>query len=320
MNALFNKIKQNKFATVITVILVVVVGFIIWSNKTSRYAGNPAYDSSGGDYAPSSKTMSPMVSERGFSSDSAGTASPQEIQQSDKKIIKNGSLSILAEKADEASKQIQQIAESNGGSVDSVDIYDVTDDTKAGTITIRVPNDKFDAAIAEIKKIAVKVEREVVTSSDVTAQYVDLEARLTNLRAVEKQYQSILASAHTVEDTLAVYAKLAEVRGSIESVQGQINYLSRQIDMSTITVSVTAESDVQVFGIVWRPLTVIKQAFRNFLTDMTNIVNFAIVFVFWLPGFIIKLSFLAIVLIILWKFFKIVRRRFNSKNLPGMTP
>lgn len=307
MDSLLNKIKQNKFATVVTIILVLIVGFTVF-NTDFLSVGNSTseYGIMRNKYSNSPSLTMPYGG-------ATGVATQDQISQSEKKIIKNGSLSLLTKKVDEASKSIEQIAESNGGSIDEIDIYNVTNDTKAGTITVRVPNNSFDKTIDAIKKIAVKVEREEISTDDVTAQFVDLEARLTNYRAVEKQYQSILTSAKTVDDTLAVYAKLAEVRGNIESVQGQINYLSRQIDMSIITVRLTAEADVQVFGIVWRPLTVLKQAFRDFLSDMTSIVDSAIVLIFWLPGFLIKLLFWVIILIIVWKIFKVLRRRYWSK-------
>jgi hypothetical protein len=46
--------------------------------------------------------------------------------------------------------------------------------------------------MADLKKLAVNVERENVEARDVTREYVDLDARLRNARAEEAQYLQIL--------------------------------------------------------------------------------------------------------------------------------
>ncbi|MBI4219246.1 MAG: DUF4349 domain-containing protein, partial [Chloroflexi bacterium] len=55
-----------------------------------------------------------------------------------------------------------------------------------GSVSLRVPAEKLDAALAEIRRYAVDVESEVSTSKDVTDEYVDLASRLRNLEATEQ--------------------------------------------------------------------------------------------------------------------------------------
>lgn len=200
-----------------------------------------------------------------------------------RKVIRNGSLELLIKKAEETAENIKVLAERLEGFVQYSQIYEVTTEIKSGTVTIRVPANKFNEAVSEIKKLAVKVESESVNASDVTEQFVDLEARLKNLRAEEEQYLQILKRAVTVEDTLKVTQYLSSVRSQIEQIQGQLQYLSRQVDMSSITVSLTEEADVEVFGIRWRPLFVIKQSFRNMLTNLTKYADAMIGFIFNIP-------------------------------------
>jgi predicted RND superfamily exporter protein len=316
------RIKRNKFATIVTTALVIVVGFILL-----QYLGFSTRNSSFGMKTLGS--VSTYETQSFYDADSVSNSAPSLAPQAEssyrtpsllgdvagveKKVVKNGSLSILIEKADNTAKKIQTIAESSGGSVDLVRLYNVTESTKAGQITIRVPNDKFNAVMDEIKSIATKVESEQVNTTDVTEQYVDLESNLTNYQAVEKRYLEILKTAKNVEETLSVYNRLTDIRRNIEVTKGRINYLSRQVAMSTITINLTSESDVKVFGIIWRPLTVLKQSFRNLLTDLTGIADWLIVAVFKLPGLLIKLAILFAIVFVVWKVFKAIKKRFIKR-------
>jgi hypothetical protein len=75
--------------------------------------------------------------------------------------------------------------------------------------------------------VAARVDREEIKSEDVTRQYVDIDARLRNMRAEEERYLEILKRAATVKDTLDVTQHLADVRGRIEQAQGEMNLLTR---------------------------------------------------------------------------------------------
>jgi hypothetical protein len=261
-----------------------------------------AYDSVGSANSYKTASVAP----------STGSVSNPKV---DKKIIKNGAVDMLVKKVEDTSADIQAIANKYNGQIDNLNISNRTSDTKYGTITVRVPNDKFDLAIEDIKKLAVKVNSEVVSSDDVTAQYVDMEARLKSKRAVESQYVALLQKANKVEEIVQVHSYLDRVREEIEILQAQMNYLTRQVDMSSITVSMTSETEVQIFGITWRPITVIKQSFRNLLTDMTGIIDWLIAFIFALPGIIIRIAIfigvLWLIVVVLTKLYK----KFSKKNL-----
>lgn len=103
-------------------------------------------------------------------------------------------------------------------------------------ITIRVPKEKFHTAVSEIETYG-KVLDEHTSSEDVTEEYIDLKARLENLKRQEERLREILDMAKTVKEVLEVERELERVRGQIESLQGRINYLERSVAMSIITVS-----------------------------------------------------------------------------------
>ncbi|HSR89653.1 MAG TPA: DUF4349 domain-containing protein [Candidatus Udaeobacter sp.] len=231
----------------------------------------------------------------------------------DRKVVKNGSVSMLVKKADESAEKIKRIAGEFNGFVDGVNIEDISETSKFGTITIRVPADNFDKALGKIKELAIKVDSEQVKATDITEEFVDLEARLKNLKAQEAQYLKILDQAKKIDDILNVSNNLSYVRGEIERLEGRMRYLSDQVDMSSITASLTEEADVQLFGIRWRPLFSLKQGVRDMLSGLKDYADSVLSFIFLLPVLIVWLVTFAIGLWLLIKIYRLIKNKFFYK-------
>lgn len=226
----------------------------------------------------------------------------------ERKVIKNASVDLVVKNTEQTIEKIKSITDENNGFVGSATVWE-TGDEKRGNVSIRVPTDVFDKALESIKELAVKVIREDINSRDVTEEFVDLEAQLKNYKAAEVQYLKVLNRAYTVEDILKVRKELDRVRGNIERMQGRINYLSRQISMSTISISLISEADVKVFGIVWSPWSEVKAGIRDMLVGMVGFVNSLIAFAFKLPLFVLWLALFSAIVWSGWKGVIIIKRR-----------
>ena len=162
----------------------------------------------------------------------------------DRKIIRNASLSLIVADLSQAIERIQQIvAGAPGAYVSNSDIRDPESGLPT-ILTLRIPSASLDAVIAETKSLAAEVLRDTINSRDVTEEYTDISSQLRNLEATEAQYLLILTDAENVEDVLAVQDRLRSVRGEIELLQGRINLLSNQIVFSTVTVVLHAPPDL----------------------------------------------------------------------------
>lgn len=102
-------------------------------------------------------------------------------------------------------------------------------------ITIRVPRGKFDDALKEVEKVGDVIHRDV-TAEDVTDQFVDLDARLRNAKAMRDRLQELLKKANTKE-ALEIEVQLERVMGEIESMEGKLKLLKDKIAFSMITVT-----------------------------------------------------------------------------------
>lgn len=201
----------------------------------------------------------------------------------DRKIVRTGALELTVKSPADASEQIRLMAESMGGYLESAQIGG-TKDAPVANITIRIPAVRFEDAKAGIRKLAARVESEKTDAQDVTREYVDMEARLHNLRAEEAQYLTIMKSAYKVDDLLSVSEKLSEVRGEIEQQQAEFQTLSKQVETVAIAVSLHTVVEAQVSGLNWRPLYQLKVAARDGLDALADYASTMAAILFYVPA------------------------------------
>ena len=154
----------------------------------------------------------------------------------DRMIVREGSITLEVEDIAETMDKVAGLAEKLGGYVVSSYKREFERGV-SGRITIRVPSEKFDEAFVRLRQLAIAVPFETTEAKDVTEEYVDLEAQLSNLQATEAQYLALLEKAGTVEDILKVQRELSNVRGQIEQIQGRMQYLERTSAMALIEVN-----------------------------------------------------------------------------------
>lgn len=230
---------------------------------------------------------------------SKSPASPQNAQ-TDRKIIRTGFLEAVVRSPAETAEQIRKLAETLGGYVESAQISS-SQSTPTATVTIRVPAVRFEDAKAEIRRFAARIENEKTDATDVTKQYVDLQARIRNLRAEEAQYLAIMRRAGKVKDMLDVSEKLSDVRGEIEQQQAEFATLSKQVETVAITVSLRSEPVAPVAELHWRPLYQIRLAWRDALDGLADYANIIISVVLYLPVVILWIGTFAVGAAAVWK-------------------
>ena len=156
-------------------------------------------------------------------------------------------------------------------------------------VTYRVPADKWDDALAALRKLAVKVVGEQTDSADVSAQLVDIDARLKNLRTAETALQEIAAKATRVSDVLEVQARLTEVRGQIESLAAQQKALKGRVAHATLSVTFGLPlGAISEAAKRWDPAREVDKASASLIELLQGIASAAIwLVIVWLPALLI---------------------------------
>src|SRR5215472_1958066 len=229
----------------------------------------------------------------------------------DRKIIRNASLSLLVNDVPESAQKITSIASTAGGFIEKATQANTAG--HAASITVRVPAQKLDQVMADIKRLATSVESESVEVRDVTREYIDVDAHLRNAKAEEAQYLQILKRAATIKDTLDVTEKLSDVRGRIEQLQGEMNYLSSQIEMSTLEISLRTEAETTIAGIHWRPLRQAKIAVGEMLSGLADWADSVIAFIVNLPLILVWLVSIVVLLMVAVRIIVFLWRRLGPK-------
>jgi hypothetical protein len=162
----------------------------------------------------------------------------------DRTIIKTANLSLVVNNPRSTVDLVSQVTTSNGGVVTSSNIYESFDQSGAtqAQMVLRVPVDKLDDTLAKLRKLGTKILQDSVNSDDRTKQKVDLQAQLKNLRATEEQMMTIMKQAKTVQETLEVQRELTSIRSQIEVMDAELQNLTTDAAMSTISVSLSSKT------------------------------------------------------------------------------
>lgn len=176
--------------------------------------------------------------------DFAGTPPPpppssqvNEPNSIEKKIIKTAYINIEVENIAASRKLIDTAIKSFDGYVISENTQN-TESQLTSSLNIKVPAPQFDRMLAKLANLAMRVDYQNIETQDVTAEYIDVETRLSNSQKVEQTYIKLLQRANSIEDILKIEQKLGEIRTEIESTQGRLKYLNNQVSYSTINLSV----------------------------------------------------------------------------------
>ena len=175
---------------------------------------------------------------------------------------------------------VRHIVENEGGYIAGTDAQvSPASDSQAsqfrtGVINFMVPAANFDATIDELSKVGT-LQGEHITGTDVSAQYVDLNARLANAEAQHQVYLALLAKATNTNDIIAIQNQIGQITMQIEQLKGQIKYLDNNTSYSAITVTMT-ESAAPARAATndsWGFATALNDAAHNFVATINYFVS-----------------------------------------------
>ncbi len=227
----------------------------------------------------------------------------------ERKIIRNAELSLESDAPEEAQRKITAIVESKKGFVietkqSGSDVKSVARDIV--TMTVRVPAEKFNEALDEIRQTASRVVVETVKGQDVTEEFIDIEANLKTKKALEEQFLEIMKRSNSVEDALNVQRELANVRGEIEKIEGRKRFLESQSSFSTINITLQTPAAISGSskGFFYRLTKAVGTGFDSALSFI----------LFFMTAIIALLPFLILVVLPILFILRYLRRKDSWKR------
>ncbi len=174
----------------------------------------------------------PAVAEDGSNETLPGRDTATLVQQR-RIIVRTVDMGVLVDDVGESIDAIGGVAEEMGGWL----VSSSRAEEHRGFVSIRVPAERLEEAILRLRSMAQDVKSEITSSRDVTDEYYDIQARLTNLEATEGALIKLLDRAEKVEDALSIQESLSQVQEDIERLQGRIKLLEQTAAYSLINVS-----------------------------------------------------------------------------------
>jgi hypothetical protein len=155
-------------------------------------------------------------------------------------VIKDGLMELLVEDTDLALAQVTQLAADYGGYILSSETW-YSEDFKYGRMRLGIPSTSFENALNGLRELGVRVVKETASGQDVSAEYTDLQSKLTNLEATAARVREFLTASTSVDESLKINDTLSGLEAQIEQVKGQMNFYEGRSAFSTITVELTPQ-------------------------------------------------------------------------------
>jgi len=229
-------------------------------------------------------------------------------------IIRNGSITMVVEDTRAAQQSIEEMV----AEMADEGAYVVTSEEQGGlegssphiSINIRVPATRFDEVMDRLAGLAVEVTARSESGQDVTEEYVDLEARLESLEAARQRLLEIMQSTKTTRELLEAEEQLTQREANIESIKGQMQYLTQSAQLAAIWIELQPYPLSQPVGARWRPAESVRRAFETLVDSARSLGDFLIFFAIAILPWAVMAGLVAygIVRFVLWRI-RVSRKR-----------
>lgn len=161
-------------------------------------------------------------------------------------VVHTAGITITVKDFDKARVNLDAVLRRHHGYIAELNLNTPNGGSQNFTSSLRVPASELDATIAELRNFG-RVESESQNGEEVTDQYVDLQARLSNARNTEQRLTDLLRQrTGKLSDVLAVETELDRVRGEIERMEAERKNLANRVDFATINATVSEDYRAQL--------------------------------------------------------------------------
>lgn len=214
----------------------VVVALVVTSCGDDGASDAGAPESQGAATGSSGRAGAPVVAgDAGTVAGSTSSGSTAPLAPGND-VVYTGSVEVRVSQVDAATRDAQQKVTAAGGYLFS-QRSSITDGAPSATLVFKVPPGQFLSTIDALGSLGTEVARNI-QADDVSAQVVDLEARLETARLSSARTREFLARATNITDVIALEAELTKRETTVEQIQGQLNVVRSQVAAATITLTV----------------------------------------------------------------------------------
>ena len=269
-----------------------------------------AYD---GDFEAEAPPRDVIMDDKALDTADTATASANGGAVVERLIIREGTISIYAEKTrqtrDDIEGLVQTFVEEGAYVISASESSRGEGKEPRISMAIRVPVDQFDFVMDAIAEMAVEVINSDENAQDVTEEYVDLEGRIDALETARDRLMEIMSGAEFTEDLLMAEEQLTMREAELESLYGRLNYLSESARLSRIYIDLQPYELYEPIDTSWKPAQTFRNAVEDLIDGMQGFADFMIRF-----G-IVVLPWVVFFGLIIWGVVALVRGRRRKKEV-----
>lgn len=293
-------IKKNKLISLIIVILLFLVvkeylpGGITPLRKT--------YQAPMGELgAVEDVALTPSVGRGGIGIPPTPSREFAPTETEERLVVEESSMSMVVTNVRETSDRIIDHAKSVNGYMVNTSLTN-PEEAPFATVTIRVPAENFRASLDYFRSLGVKVTSENIRGTDVTDEYVDIEARLATLEKTKTKFEEIMDKATKVQDILTVQRELIRIQDQIDTLKGRQKYLEQTAKLAKITVYLSTDEYALPYAPTetFRPKAIFKLAIRSLVRTFRSVVKVLI----WIGVYAIIWIPVALIVFFVWKWWQ----------------
>ncbi|MFF4230785.1 DUF4349 domain-containing protein [Streptomyces sp. NPDC001820] len=157
-------------------------------------------------------------------------------------IIRTAELAVEVEDAPKALAAARGTTASAGGHVSNESTERIDDTHVASRVVLRVPQEKYDAVLAELAGAGKLLSRKA-DAKDVTDQVVDVESRIATQRASVARVRALMDRAEKLSDVVTLEGQLSSRQAQLESLLAQHAALKDRTTLATITLVLSEKED-----------------------------------------------------------------------------
>lgn len=156
-------------------------------------------------------------------------------------------------------------------------------------LVIRVPSKELRPTLDYLRKLSIKVTSENLLGTDVTDQYIDLDARLETLNKTKAKFEEILTRATNVSDIMQVEQQIISLQGQIDALKGQQQYLEKTAENAKLTIYLSTDEWALPYAPseTFRPNVIFKEAVRSLVSTLRGlgklVIWLGVYSVVWVP-------------------------------------
>jgi len=163
-------------------------------------------------------------------------------------VVRTAQLALISNNFGQIRSAVEQITKAHQGYIGQLQLNTPAGESRSLSASLRIPAAQLDSALAELKHLG-RVINESQSGDDVTQRYVDLDARLTNLRTTEQRLQQMLKErTGRLSDILEVEQAVDKTRGEIDIAVAEQKSLSNQIAFARLQLNVSEQYRARLEG------------------------------------------------------------------------